>query len=165
MTDGMIIDIWNEPDLSLFWNRDQDQYLQLWGRTYSRLRYGKTSYTTPLHANPELTGTNSAHPSNSPAQPHQAHLPHPTNGGSTGAPSSRPTSPSQTNTPGTWKPGAATCSPAKRASCPFSPHTTCPAGPSTSTNTASTPNKCLRDRRGGFRSWSASTRPGYAGTG
>lgn len=47
MTDGMIIDIWNEPDLSLFWNRDQDQYLQLWGRTYSRLRYGKTSYTTP----------------------------------------------------------------------------------------------------------------------
>lgn len=38
MIDGMIIDIWNEPDLNAFWNRDQDQYLQMWGRTYHRLR-------------------------------------------------------------------------------------------------------------------------------
>ncbi|PKX96013.1 glycoside hydrolase family 39 protein [Aspergillus novofumigatus IBT 16806] len=38
MTDGLIIDIWNEPDLTYFWNRDQTQYLQMWGRTFHRLR-------------------------------------------------------------------------------------------------------------------------------
>lgn len=38
MTDGLIIDIWNEPDLTYFWNRDQNQYLQMWQRTYQRLR-------------------------------------------------------------------------------------------------------------------------------
>jgi hypothetical protein len=37
-TEGLSIDIWNEPDLSYFWTRGQDQYLQMWGRTYHRLR-------------------------------------------------------------------------------------------------------------------------------
>lgn len=31
-------DIWNEPDLSIFWNRSQEQYLRMWDRTYSRIR-------------------------------------------------------------------------------------------------------------------------------
>jgi len=31
-------DIWNEPNLSLFWNRSQAQYFELWRRTYQRLR-------------------------------------------------------------------------------------------------------------------------------
>lgn len=38
MTNKLVIDIWNEPDLTAFWNRTQDQYLQLWGRTYYKLR-------------------------------------------------------------------------------------------------------------------------------
>lgn len=38
-TDGLSIDIWNEPDGANFWNRDETQYLQMWGRTYHRLRY------------------------------------------------------------------------------------------------------------------------------
>lgn len=38
MTNKLVIDIWNEPDLTAFWNRNQDQYLQLWGRTYYKLR-------------------------------------------------------------------------------------------------------------------------------
>lgn len=38
MTEGLVFDIWNEPDLSAFWNRDQDQYLQVWGRTYHKIR-------------------------------------------------------------------------------------------------------------------------------
>lgn len=43
MLDGVVIDIWNEPDLAfndigVFWNRPQTQYLQMWGRTYDRLR-------------------------------------------------------------------------------------------------------------------------------
>lgn len=38
MTSKLVIDIWNEPDLSAFWGRTQDQYLQLWGRTYYKLR-------------------------------------------------------------------------------------------------------------------------------
>ena len=31
-------DIWNEPDLNIFWNRNQDQYLQMWRRGYQRIR-------------------------------------------------------------------------------------------------------------------------------
>ncbi|MEU8659998.1 RICIN domain-containing protein [Actinoplanes philippinensis] len=31
-------DIWNEPNITLFWNRTQAQYLELWRRTYQRLR-------------------------------------------------------------------------------------------------------------------------------
>jgi hypothetical protein len=31
-------DIWNEPNISLFWNRPASQYLELWRRTYQRLR-------------------------------------------------------------------------------------------------------------------------------
>ncbi|KAL9622910.1 MAG: hypothetical protein Q9160_002836 [Pyrenula sp. 1 TL-2023] len=38
MVSGVIIDIWNEPDLSFFWGRSQTQYLQMWGRTYYKLR-------------------------------------------------------------------------------------------------------------------------------
>ncbi|KAJ5389201.1 uncharacterized protein N7496_000269 [Penicillium cataractarum] len=38
MTTGLVIDIWNEPDLTAFWNRDQSQYLEMWGRTYYKFR-------------------------------------------------------------------------------------------------------------------------------
>ncbi|EKD13577.1 uncharacterized protein L3040_007220 [Drepanopeziza brunnea f. sp. 'multigermtubi'] len=38
MTAGLSIDIWNEPDLHFFWTRGQTQYLQLWSKTYHRLR-------------------------------------------------------------------------------------------------------------------------------
>jgi hypothetical protein len=31
-------DIWNEPNLGIFWNRSQAQYFELWRRTYQRLR-------------------------------------------------------------------------------------------------------------------------------
>ncbi|GAA3349528.1 RICIN domain-containing protein [Amorphoplanes nipponensis] len=39
-------DIWNEPNLGLFWNRPQAQYFALWQRTYQRLRADMP--TTPL---------------------------------------------------------------------------------------------------------------------
>ena len=35
----LVIDIWNEPEASAFWNRSQAQYLQMWGRTYSTFRW------------------------------------------------------------------------------------------------------------------------------
>jgi len=38
-TAGLSVDIWNEPDLSYFWTRGEAQYLQMWGRTWHRLRY------------------------------------------------------------------------------------------------------------------------------
>jgi hypothetical protein len=38
MTTGLVVDIWNEPDLSAFWNRAQTQYLEMWGRTYYKFR-------------------------------------------------------------------------------------------------------------------------------
>jgi hypothetical protein len=31
-------DIWNEPNITLFWNRPQAQYFELWRRTYQRVR-------------------------------------------------------------------------------------------------------------------------------
>ncbi|KAF8864063.1 glycoside hydrolase [Acephala macrosclerotiorum] len=37
-TAGLSIDIWNEPDLTYFWTKGETQYLQMWGRTYHRLR-------------------------------------------------------------------------------------------------------------------------------
>ncbi|KAE9379028.1 glycoside hydrolase family 39 protein [Stipitochalara longipes BDJ] len=38
ITNGLSVDIWNEPDLTYFWNAPQAQYIQMWGRTYHRLR-------------------------------------------------------------------------------------------------------------------------------
>lgn len=37
-TEGLDIDIWNEPDLRNFWGSSQDQYLATWNRTYHRIR-------------------------------------------------------------------------------------------------------------------------------
>jgi hypothetical protein len=34
----LVIDIWNEPEASAFWNRSQTQYLQMWARTYHTFR-------------------------------------------------------------------------------------------------------------------------------
>jgi hypothetical protein len=31
-------DLWNEPNITLFWNRPQAQYFELWRRTYQRVR-------------------------------------------------------------------------------------------------------------------------------
>jgi hypothetical protein len=31
-------DLWNEPNITLFWDRPQSQYFQLWERTYDRVR-------------------------------------------------------------------------------------------------------------------------------
>ncbi|WP_162907028.1 GH39 family glycosyl hydrolase [Allorhizocola rhizosphaerae] len=31
-------DLWNEPDLDSFWQRSQAQYLEMWRRTYARIR-------------------------------------------------------------------------------------------------------------------------------
>ena len=39
MQDGLIIDIWNEPDLDAFWKRPQKQYIDTWARAYGFLRY------------------------------------------------------------------------------------------------------------------------------
>ncbi|KAF5645131.1 glycoside hydrolase family 39 [Fusarium sp. NRRL 52700] len=38
MTAGLEIDISNEPDLNLFWDAPQTQYLSTWKRTYDRIR-------------------------------------------------------------------------------------------------------------------------------
>jgi hypothetical protein len=46
-------DIWNEPNITLFWNRPQSQYLELWRRTYQRLR---TDMPGTLIVGPSLAG-------------------------------------------------------------------------------------------------------------
>lgn len=39
MQDGIVYDLWNEPDLNGFWMRSQQQYIDTWGRAYGFLRY------------------------------------------------------------------------------------------------------------------------------
>jgi len=60
MTPGLQIDIWNEPDLTGFWNRPQSQWIQLWGRTYHRLRSDLPSVSLlgpTLAGSPQTTNT------------------------------------------------------------------------------------------------------------
>ncbi|KAB8542082.1 hypothetical protein FH972_025545 [Carpinus fangiana] len=37
MIEGLVWDIWNEPDLSVFWQRDSSQWISLYVRTHERL--------------------------------------------------------------------------------------------------------------------------------
>ncbi|RSM85718.1 beta-xylosidase [Kibdelosporangium aridum] len=46
-------DIWNEPNLGLFWNRPQSQYFELWRRTYQRIR---AAFPSHLIVGPSLAG-------------------------------------------------------------------------------------------------------------
>lgn len=39
MIEGLVVDIWNEPDLSFFWNRSMEQWLELWTRSFKKIRY------------------------------------------------------------------------------------------------------------------------------
>ncbi|GAA1383977.1 RICIN domain-containing protein [Catellatospora chokoriensis] len=52
-------DIWNEPNLNLFWNRSQAQYFELWRRTYQRLRaeFPNHLIVGPSHAGVPSTST------------------------------------------------------------------------------------------------------------
>jgi hypothetical protein len=39
MLEGLDFEIWNEPDYKqVFWQRDQNQYLQMWGRAFPQIR-------------------------------------------------------------------------------------------------------------------------------
>ncbi|KAF2224101.1 glycoside hydrolase superfamily [Elsinoe ampelina] len=38
MIDGVVVDIWNEPDIGSFWARSSPQYLDYYGRAHRRLR-------------------------------------------------------------------------------------------------------------------------------
>jgi hypothetical protein len=46
-------DIWNEPNISLFWNRPQSQYFEMWRRGYQRIRAAFPSH--PI-VGPSLAG-------------------------------------------------------------------------------------------------------------
>ena len=39
MLDGLVFDIWNEPDLEIFWRRSWDQYLEYYVRANAIVRY------------------------------------------------------------------------------------------------------------------------------
>ncbi|KAG8671931.1 hypothetical protein FPOAC1_005189 [Fusarium poae] len=38
MSKGLVIDIWNEPDLSFFWGASKQQWLTLWSRTFKKVK-------------------------------------------------------------------------------------------------------------------------------
>ncbi|MBO3751246.1 RICIN domain-containing protein [Streptosporangiaceae bacterium NEAU-GS5] len=46
-------DIWNEPNITLFWNRPQSQYFEMWRRAYQRIR---AAFPTHLIVGPSYAG-------------------------------------------------------------------------------------------------------------
>src|SRR4051794_10449536 len=46
-------DLWNEPNLSIFWNRSQSQYFEMWRRGYQRIR---AAFPTHLIVGPSVAG-------------------------------------------------------------------------------------------------------------
>ncbi|WP_033443084.1 RICIN domain-containing protein [Saccharothrix sp. NRRL B-16314] len=46
-------DLWNEPNITLFWNRPQAQYFELWRRTYQRVR---AAFPEQLIVGPSFAG-------------------------------------------------------------------------------------------------------------
>jgi hypothetical protein len=56
MLDGMVYDTWNEPDGGYFWKRGEAQYLEMWDRTYRKIRndasLNKMQITGPSAATP-----------------------------------------------------------------------------------------------------------------
>jgi len=46
-------DLWNEPNISLFWNRPQSQYFEMWRRAYQRVR---AAFPSQLIVGPSLAG-------------------------------------------------------------------------------------------------------------
>src|SRR4051794_21334344 len=46
-------DIWNEPNITIFWNRPQSQYFELWRRTYQRIR---STFPNMLIVGPSFAG-------------------------------------------------------------------------------------------------------------
>ncbi|KFY98856.1 hypothetical protein V498_01184 [Pseudogymnoascus sp. VKM F-4517 (FW-2822)] len=61
MVEGLVIDLWNEPDGSGFWARSWDQYLEYWSRSSRLVRVGLpgTLISGPAMAHsPSLTNSN-----------------------------------------------------------------------------------------------------------
>jgi hypothetical protein len=50
-------DLWNEPNLSMFWNRSQAQYFEMWRRAYQKIR---SAFPTHLIVGPSCAGVPSA---------------------------------------------------------------------------------------------------------
>ncbi|RGA02797.1 beta-xylosidase [Microbispora triticiradicis] len=46
-------DIWNEPNITIFWNRPQSQYFEMWKRAYQRIR---AAFPSQLIVGPSLAG-------------------------------------------------------------------------------------------------------------
>lgn len=38
MLEGLVFDLWNEPDLTIFWNRTWEQYLEYYVRAHEIVR-------------------------------------------------------------------------------------------------------------------------------
>ncbi|KAJ5772472.1 hypothetical protein N7520_003001 [Penicillium odoratum] len=54
--EGLVWDIWNEPDLTVFWDRDQQQWLDLYIRTHKLLRED-ADFKNVLISGPTLAGS------------------------------------------------------------------------------------------------------------
>ncbi len=52
-------DLWNEPNISLFWNRPQAQYFEMWRRAYQRVR---AAFPNQVIVGPSLAGVPSTSP-------------------------------------------------------------------------------------------------------
>ncbi|KAI5291060.1 hypothetical protein KEM54_006494 [Ascosphaera aggregata] len=55
MLENLQFDIWNEPDLTIFWNRTYDRWVSLWDRTYKRIR-SDCDFNNVVITGPSLAG-------------------------------------------------------------------------------------------------------------
>ncbi|KAM3064725.1 hypothetical protein ACMFMF_011788 [Clarireedia jacksonii] len=53
MIDGIVFDIWNEPDGYGFWPRSQEQWIQMWGRGYYKIQQ---AFPEAVTSGPTLAG-------------------------------------------------------------------------------------------------------------
>lgn len=103
--EGLVWDIWNEPDISIFWERDQQQWIDLYIRTHKLLRY--VLYTTYIDPSAD-TDKSIERTQASTLSRSQAHRWHSarcleTLGGATGSLRSQATKLFPSNIPITWK--------------------------------------------------------------
>jgi hypothetical protein len=81
MSKGLVIDIWNEPDLSFFWGASKQQWLTLWSRTFKKVKYVQLSIPS-LYLYTDGIGKHS-HQSGLQVQAYPQFQPSTTNGGTT----------------------------------------------------------------------------------
>lgn len=136
MVEGLVFDVWNEPDIEQFWNRTWDQYLELYVRSHNFVRSvplpTNLSYFFLFLSDPSTKQTPGiiSRSSRSAGRPSPTRPPSTTPTGPPGSPPSQRTTSYRTSTRGTTS-AARRPTPPPPTSPPSSRLTACLSAPST----------------------------------